>query len=99
MEDRGDVRLALAPKELAGLVGRQSDDFYAAAAGFGVDIVHHWQLAGDVCLNDQARRRPGNRFVDRQRRVTKPSLKPLRRAFLALPNLAALNDDVVGEPC
>ena len=38
MEDRGDARLVLAHKELAGLSGRQGDDLDAAAAGFGVDL-------------------------------------------------------------
>src|SRR6516164_5907574 len=72
-----------------------NDQLDLAALRFALQLLHHRQATVSSCADDQPLAFPGDLLFDRQRRVSKLVAKLLGRLFLALANLAAINDHVV----
>src|SRR5690349_10586441 len=87
MEDCVGI-LRILRERLYGLGGRQDQQVDVVSACFALDFLHHWQSAIRSGANDKMSALPRYVLFDRQRRVPKLVLKPLRGFLLAFEDLS-----------
>src|SRR4029450_3899912 len=97
VEDRRETAASGGPQQLTRLLGRDGDDFDAAAPGLLVHLRHHGQLARGTGADDQDVGRPWNSLIGRQRCVAVLIPVGFRWTLLPARDAACLDDDVPVE--